>query len=47
MEPSNPIAMEEGDLVEFLGRGGTGVLSFSTGADEPFSLVAHEESETG
>ncbi len=33
------VQMAEGELNEFLGRGGTGVLSFSTGGDDPpFSL---------
>ena len=35
METSSTVAMDEAELTELLGRGGTGVLSFGTDADEP------------
>ena len=35
MAESSPIAMDDEELVELLGRGGTGVLSFSTDGEEP------------
>lgn len=35
MGASNAITMDDDELAELLGRGGTGVLSFGTGAGEP------------
>jgi len=48
MAESNALAMDEEELVELLGRGGTGVLSFSTdGGTPPYSLpVSYGFNET-
>jgi nitroimidazol reductase NimA-like FMN-containing flavoprotein (pyridoxamine 5'-phosphate oxidase superfamily) len=35
MTSTEPTALSEDERDEFLGRGGTGVVSFATGADEP------------
>jgi len=39
MQEPSPIAMDDEELVDLLGRGGTGVLSFSTdGGEPPYAL---------